>query len=207
MNILIIGNGRNGSTRLLNTLVLIFTKLNIKYKILWGEYFLSKIPNEIRDKIFTITHTHYLNEDNYKLFDYVLTPFRDIRNSTYSELNYNKNVDQSNREQILKHMYDMIDNFNNFKKHGDLEIKFENFGKETIINILKLIKLELSIDDIDNILLELNNHHLKINDNKKLVKRINLSNNNHQIYLNNIILKDIHTDEKIFNFLKKYDYI
>jgi len=207
MNILIIGSGRNGSTRLLNTVILIFIKLNIKYKVLWGDYFQSKIPDDIKNKVFTITHAHFMDENNYKLFNHILIPVRDIRNSTYSNLHYDKKIDESNKKQILKYMYEIIDKFNIFKKYGNLEIKFETFGKETIESLLKLFKLELSADDINNILLQISNYHLKKNDNVNLIRRKNISNNNHKIYLNNNILKNIHTDKKIFNFLKQYDYI
>jgi hypothetical protein len=207
MNILIIGNGRNGSTRLLNTIKLIFLKCNMKYKVLWGSYFKKEIPFYIKNKICTVTHAHYMSENNYKLFDHILLPFRDIRNSTYSEFYHNKNIDQSNKNQIIEIMYDKIDKFNKFKEYGDLEIKFEDYGVETIKKILKQLKLELSIDEINNILLELENIHLGIKNNKNLIKRKNISNNNHNIYLNNNILKNIHTDKNIFNFLKQYNYI
>lgn len=219
LKICVVGGHQVGSTRLFNLVRLSYEKI--------GKKVLSLAPKDRPDrKELSKMSRHYdvvlhkfhdVDIDYIKTYDIILLPIRNLLDAAMSAgIRWDK---KSNKEYI-QHCYKNIERFNKFKSVATHIFKYEDYSVNSIIEVYKVIKLNIYINVIILIMKELEDllhsetntliDDLTNSEYKKtlLSQHHNTSGgkSNKFVDVPASILQDILDDKHIINFMKEHKY-
>lgn len=219
LKICVVGGHQVGSTRLFNLVRLSYEKT--------GKKVLSLAPKQRPDRkelskisrgYDVVLHKfHDVDIDYIKTYDIILLPIRNLLDAAMSAgIRWNK---KSNKEYI-QHCYKNIERFNKFKSVATHIFKYEDYSVNSIIEVYKVIKINIYINAIILIMKELEDllhsetntliDDLTNSEYKKtlLSQHHNTSGGKSNKFINvpASILQDILDDKHIVNFMKEHKY-
>lgn len=148
MNILIAGIPRSGSLRLFNIVRLGLEQLFPKNEINYG----YEDKHSLEAKRFNILKVHSCSDKWVDWADVVFTTKRDLRDILASSLDFGM-LDKRflSEERIGIFLRDIIEKYDFWKQHSDLEVVYENYGeskKQVITRIFDILKLKVDVEEI-----------------------------------------------------------
>jgi len=152
IKILIVGGTQCGSTRLFNFLRIIFEKKGLNVLSRWISDYKDNDQYDV-----CIIKAHDLNISICDQFDYVLLPYRDIRDAYISTV-----TRWPIKKDFIKEMLINLNLFKKFKRYAHFLFKYEEYCLEYNKNLLNRINVESTDEDILNAMREIEYIHSKI---------------------------------------------